>query len=315
MQGSFLEFMDLLYVRGLPMSSKSLPLLRARAVALLAAGALAQFAAVAAASGPHREALSGPVYVVLGGAGANVTFSAGEDGLFFVDAGARRDASDILELAEALSPAGLRYLVNSDMHAGQTGGNERFGKAGAVIVAHESVRKTLATGGRGNAAALPVLTLSELGRITFDFNGEAIEAIHVQPGHSPGNLVVHYAESNVIHAGELFSPDHYPTLAGGSIDGFISALDTVVRLADFETIVVPAKGGVSDREGVIEYRDMLITIRDRVTAALDQGKDFEQFAASGPTREFDSQYGDPSDPLFLPVVFEQMRLRRQPAGQ
>ena len=86
-------------------------------------------------------------------------------------------------------------------------------------------------------------------------------------------------------------------------------------MADFETIVVPSWGPVSDREGLIAYREMLITLRDRVTEALDEGRTLEQFLASGPTREFDAAFGDPSDPLFLPVIFDAMSLRRQPAGE
>jgi len=296
------------------MSSKSF-LVQLRAAALLAVGAIAALSGVAAASGLHREPLNGNVYAVLAGEGTNVVFSAGKDGLFFVDSGTRRDAGAILELGEELRQGEPMYLVNTDLQAGQTGGNERFAKAGAVIVAHESVRRALAAGSRDSEAGLPILTLSELGRVSFDFNDEMIEVVHVQPAHSPANLIVHFPQSNVIDAGALFSSDHYPTIAGGSIDGFVSALDKVVKMSDYETIVVPDRGPVSDREGLIAYREMLIAVRERVTEALDQGKTFEQFAASRPTREFDPQYGDPSDPLFLPVIYEAMRLRRQPAGQ
>jgi cyclase len=296
------------------MASKSFPL-QLRATALLAAAATAVVSGGAAAGGLHLEPLGGSVNVVRAGEGSNVTFSAGSDGLFFVGSGTRRDAGEILELAEDLGQGEPMYLVNADLQAGQTGGNARFAKAGAVIVAHESVRRALAALSQDSEAGLPVLTLSELGRVNFDFNDETIEVVHLRPAHSPANLVVHFADSNVIHAGELFSPDHYPTITGGSIDGFVSALDTVVKMADHETVVVPARGPVSDREGLIAYREMLIAVRERVTAALDQGQTFEQFAASKPTREFDPQYGDPSDPLFLPVIYEAMRLRRQPAGQ
>ena len=79
-------------------------------------------------------------------------------------------------------------------------------------------------------------------------------------------------------------------------------------------IIVPARGPVSDREGLIAYREMLIAIRDRVIDALDQGQTLEQFVALRPTVDFDPLYGDPSDPLFLPVIYEELSLRRQPAG-
>ena len=166
-----------------------------------------------------------------------------------------------------------------------------------------------------NDDALPVFTLSELGSISFDFNDEMVEAFHVAPAHSPGNLIVHFPEANVIHIGELFSPTAYPSLAGGTVEAWIGALNSAVRLADFQTIVVPSHGPLSDREGMIAYREMLISVRERAIEALDQGQTLEQFVAMSPTREFDAYYGDPSDPLFLPVIYEELSLRRQPAGE
>ncbi|HMB72283.1 MAG TPA: MBL fold metallo-hydrolase [Gammaproteobacteria bacterium] len=270
----------------------------------------------AAAEPLHREYLNGATHAVLGGGGANVTFSAGPDGLFFVDSGARRDAADVLDLAKEVSDAPVRYLVNTHAHPEHTGGNARFGKAGAVIVAHEEVRDVIAADSSGSQdSALPVITLSELGRVSFDFNDETIEVFHVAPAHSPGNVIVHFAESNVIHVGALFSPISYPTITGGTVEAWIGALNEAVRSANFETRVVPSSGPVSDREGLIAYREMLIAVRERVIEALDRGQTLEQFVATRPTREFDARYGDPSNALFLPVVYREMSLRRQPAGE
>jgi cyclase len=284
---------------------------RGRLVALTVALALS--CGCASAQELHRESLSGAVHGILG-SDANVTFSAGRDGIFIVDSGGRSGARTVLDLAAEVSPGPVRYLVNTHAHPAHTGGNARIARAGAVIVAHEEVREVL-RGNGADEAAMPRFTLSEVGRISFDFNDETINVFHVPPAHSPGNLIVHYTGSNVIHMGELFSPVKYPTLAGGTVSAFIRALDEAVRASDVETIVVPAQGPVSDREGLIAYREMLIAIRERVTEALDQGQTLEQFVARRPTLEFDPQFGDPSDPLFLPVIYEELSLRRQPAGQ
>lgn len=278
----------------------------AAVVALLSAGA-------AAADELHREPLSGSVHGILGSV-ANVSFSAGSDGVFLVDSGGRRGARTVLDMVGEVSQGPVRYLINTHAHPAHTGGNARIASTGAVIVAHEEVREVL-SGNGADKDALPTFTLSEVGRISFDFNDETISVFHVAPAHSPGNLIVHYTGSNVIHMGELFSPVRYPTLASGTVAGYIRALDEAVKASDVETLVVPAQGPVSDREGLIAYREMLIAVRDRVIEALDQGQTLEQFVALRPTLEFDPQYGDPSDPLFLPVIYEELSLRRQPAGQ
>ena len=278
----------------------------------IAVAATAFTAGNAVADDLYREPLSGSVHAILGSV-ANVSFSAGEDGIFFVDSGGRRDARTVLDLADDVSAGPVRYLVNSHAHPAHTGGNGRIAAAGAVIVAHEEVRDVLSRNG-ADADALPIITLSEAGRVSFDFNNERIDVFHVPPAHSPGNVIVHYTGSNVLHMGELFSPVRYPTLAGGTVAAFIRAMNEAVRSADVETKVVPAQGPVSDREGLIAYREMLIAVRERVIEALDQEQTLDQFLAMRPTREFDPQYGDPSDPLFLPVIYEEMGIRRQPAG-
>ncbi|MGD8324669.1 MAG: MBL fold metallo-hydrolase [Gammaproteobacteria bacterium] len=269
-------------------------------------------AGTAAAEELHREALNGSVYGVLGSV-ANVSFSAGSDGVFIVDSGGRRGARTVLDLVGEVSAGPVRYLINTHAHPAHTGGNARIAAAGAVVVAHEEVRNVLSENG-ADESALPAFTLSGAGSISFEFNDETIRVFHVPPAHSPGNVIVHYTGANVIHMGELFSPIRYPTLAGGTVGAFIRALDEAVKASDVETIVVPAQGPVSDREGLIAYREMLIAVRERVIQALDQGQTLEQFTAMRPTREFDPQYGDPSDPLFLPVIYEELNLRRQPAG-
>ena len=230
--------------------------LRYLSIALCAAFGLC---APAYAGDLHEEALNGSVHAILGGEGGNVTYSVGADGVFIVDSGARADAPDIQDLVQE-GGRPIRYVVNSHAHPAQTGGNERFAKTGAVIVAHEEVRDVLMANVRGrDEAALPIITLSELGRVSFDFNGEMIEVFHVAPAHSPGNLIVYFPASNVIHVGELFSPQAYPTLAGGTLEAWIGALNQAVRLADRP----PARAWICRRSRLFSGRLVLRKISYR----------------------------------------------------
>jgi len=231
-----------------------------------------------------------------------------------VDSKGPRVTNRIIEIAGSLSTQPIRFLINGHVHPDHTDGNAGFGERGVTIIANQAVRDVLFTGQRGGPpapkVALPVITFPPGGRLSLYFNGEQIDVFHVPPAHAPGNSVVHYRGSNVLHVGDLFGPERYPVIAGGTVAGFIEALDIVVRLANVDTVVIPGVGPASDREGLIQYREMLIVARDRANAALDDGKTLEEFIALQPTREYDAVYGDPSHPLFLPVLYEEMALRR-----
>lgn len=262
----------------------------------------------------QHEPLAGPVHWVTGGGGANVSFSAGRDGVLIVDSKNDRAAREILEIAESLTSAPVRYLINGHEHPDHTDGNERIAGAGAAIIAHESVRSILMAGQRGGPpapeAAWPVITYSDNGGISIELNGEVVDVLHAPAAHAAGNSIVHYTASNVLHMGDLFSPNRYPIIAGGMYEGFITALNTAVQRADVDTIVIPGSGPLSDREGLIAYREMLIVVRDRVIEALDAGLTLEEFVATRPTVQFDPTYGDPGHALFLPVLYAQMSARR-----
>jgi cyclase len=306
---------DAIRFRGLAMTSAASAARRRGAWIAIPLLGLVTLGAKAQSEAPiHYEHLAGPVYYVTGGWGANVTLSAGPDGVLVVDSKNARGARDIIEIAESLSDAPIRYLVNGHEHPDHTDGNEIFAAAGATIIAHESVREILQAGQRGGppapAAALPVITFPARSGVNLTFNGETIEIFHVDPAHAPGNSIVHYTGSNVMHVGDLFGPERYPVIAGGTYDAFIDALNIAVRRSNVDTIVVSGVGPLSDREGLIAYREMLIDVRDKVIAALDAGRSLEEFIASKPTLAYDAQYGDPGHALFLPVLYQQMSARR-----
>jgi len=263
----------------------------------------------------RHEPLNGSVHWVTGGGGANVSLSAGPDGVLIVDSKNDRAAREILDIAASLTTAPVRYLINGHEHPDHTDGNARIAAAGATIVAHESVRRILMAGQRGGdpapEAAWPVVTYPDNGGVSFELNGDMIDVLHLPAAHAAGNSIVHYRVANVLHMGDLFSPNRYPIIAEGAYEAFITALNTAVQRSNVDTIVIPGTGPLSDREGLIAYREMLIVVRDRVIEALDAGQTLEEFIASKPTVEFDATYGDPSHALFLPVLYAQMNARRQ----
>ena len=155
------------------------------------------------------------------------------------------------------------------------GGNEAFGASGARIVGHEETRAVLAAGQRGGppapAAALPTVTFPDGGGVTLFVGGERVEVLHAPPAHAHDNSLVRYVDSNVLHLGDLYSPSRYQLIAGGTFHGFIEAADLALSLADDATKIVPGVGAVSSRADLIEYRDMLVTVRDRVAALVREG--------------------------------------------
>jgi cyclase len=297
--------------------SASDTVLRYAVMAVFAGSSLA-FAASARAQRSAEpltyEHAAGNVYVLSGGGGANISMSAGPDGVLLVDSKGPGVTRKIIEIAESLSDEPIKFLINSHEHPDHTGGNANFGKRGVTIIASEPVRDVLAAGQRGGppapAAALPALTFPAGGGLSIEFNGEQIDVFHVAPAHAPGNSIIHFKGSNVLHVGDLFGPRRYPIIAGGTYAAFIEDLNTAVKLCNVDTVVVPGVGPLSDREGLIAYREMLIVVRDRVIDALDAGNSLEEFIASHPTREFDATYGDPGHELFLPILYAEMAARR-----
>lgn len=283
------------------------------------AAAVLPVAAAYAQGGPRGdvtyEHVAGNVYILMGGGGANISMSAGPDGVLIVD-GKGPDVTDrIVEIAASLSDKPIRYLINTHEHPDHTGGNANFGERGVIIIANNAVRDVLMAGQRGGPPsppiALPTVTFPEGGGLNLEFNGERIEVFHVPPAHAPGNSIVYFTGSNVMHVGDLFGPARYPIIADGTYGGFIEALNIAIRRADVDTAVIAGVGPVSDREGLIQYREMLLTTRDKANAALDAGQTLEEFVASNPTREYDSIYGDPGHPLFLPILYAELAAQRQ----
>ena len=243
------------------------------------------------------------VYMLVG-SGGNIGLSIGEDGPFVVDDQFAPLTEKIQAAIAAVTSGAVRFVLNTHWHGDHTGGNENFGKAGAMIIAHENVRKRLNPAefrdlmGRSQQAppdALPVVTFTDA--VNFYWNGENIRVFHVEHAHTDGDAIVHFTNANVVHMGDTFFKDRYPFIdvdSGGGIDGMIAAADHVLSMVDSDTKIIPGHGTLATPDDLRDYRNMLITVRDRVRTMLNDGMSVDEVVAAKPTNDLDATWG--SDP-------------------
>jgi glyoxylase-like metal-dependent hydrolase (beta-lactamase superfamily II) len=254
------------------------------------------------------------VYAIFG-AGGNVTVQIGSDGVLLVDAGTQASADAVIAEVRKLSKGPLRFLINTHLHADHTGGNVAMSRTSADpleplnIVANEHVlrRMTAAlpafkagetTGGTERLRGLPIdeyFTPSK----DLRFNGEAVILYHEANAHTDGDSFVLFRGSDVVSAGDVFTPDAYPFIDianGGAVQGEIAAVNHLLQLTvpghteEGGTYVVPGHGRICDEADVVEFRDMIVIVRDRVQDMIKKRMTLDQIKAARPTRDYDPEY-------------------------
>ena len=236
------------------------------------------------------------------GRGGNLAVSTGEDGVFLIDDQYAPLTQKIRAAIATVSDAPIRFVLNTHWHGDHTGGNENLGRAGALIFAHDNVRKRLSVEQFMEALdrrvppspeeALPVVTFNDT--VTFHLNGDEVHAFGVPPAHTDGDALVHFRRANVIHMGDIYFSRGFPFIdlsSGGSVEGVIAAVDRVLAMADANTRLIPGHGPLSNRAELEKYRAMLVAIRDRIRDASASGQTLDQILATRPTREFDQAWG------------------------
>lgn len=233
-----------------------------------------------------------PGVAVLFGNGGNIGVSHGPDGTFIVDDQFAPLTQKIQAAIAGLGATPVKFLVNTHWHFDHAGGNENFGKAGALIVAQENVRKRLAEGGlvAGNDAApapkeaLPVVTYDH--SVSFHLNGDTIDVIHTGGGHTDGDSVIYWRNANVLHGGDMvLSTGGFPFIdigSGGNVLRLLVSLDQIIAMTDAETVIIPGHGELSDRSKLIAWRAMIATAVERVEALKKSGQTLDQAKAAKP---------------------------------
>jgi glyoxylase-like metal-dependent hydrolase (beta-lactamase superfamily II) len=239
---------------------------------------------------------------MLVGSGGNIGVSSGSDGVLIIDDQYAPLTEKIRAAVKAINPAPIRFVVNTHWHGDHTGGNENMGTAGAVIVAHENVRRRMSTEQISEffkrttppspKVALPVMTF--VADVSFHVNGDELHVFHVDPAHTDGDSIIHWKNANVFHMGDLYFSSGYPFIdlgSGGSVDGIISAAEKVLALANDSSKIIPGHGPLATKKELAAYRDTLKEIRSRVQSQITAGKSLEEVKAARLTKDWDDKLG------------------------
>jgi glyoxylase-like metal-dependent hydrolase (beta-lactamase superfamily II) len=290
-----------------------------------------------------------PNFYVIAGAGGNIVVQIGPEGVILVDSGATDKAEPVLEAIRRLTPLPIRYIINTSMDADHVGGNEKLSKAGlsilpgavaagaglsddlvsnsgaASVLAHENVltRMSAPTGQQATApfGLWPTKTFAYR-MYSMYLNGEGIQVIHQPAAHTDGDTIVFFRRGDVIATGDIIDTTRFPFIdvkRGGTVQGELDALNRLMDLSIHNlplqwypdrTFLVPGHGHVYDKLDLLEYRDAITTIRDRVQDFIDEGRTLAQVKAANPTLGYRSQYGTDSGPwttdMFVEVIYNEL---------
>ena len=225
-------------------------------------------------------AVAGNIHM-LEGSGGNIGVSTGPDGVLIVDNQFAPLAEKITAAIEKLDQGPIRFVLNTHWHGDHTGGNAHFGKK-ASIIAQSNVRKRLA--GKSDTAkeALPVVTFDDTASVHF--NGEEIRLIHLGPGHTDGDSIIHFTKSGVVHMGDLFFNGRFPFVdlgSGGDVAGLLKNVEAALQMIPADAKIIPGHGALGTRADLEKYRDMLLDTTGLMKKAIADGKTLADVKAAG----------------------------------
>lgn len=247
------------------------------------------------------EKINDHIYM-LKGSGGNIGVCVGEDGVLMIDSQFAPLSDKIKAAVKKISNQPIQYLVNTHWHGDHTGGNKNFNSRQTLMIAHENVYNRMSKDQLMKAFSRPVpasaktarpeITFSE--ELTLHHNGETIMVFHVDNAHTDGDAMVYFANSNVLHMGDTYFNGRYPYIdltSGGSIDGLLTAINTAIMITDEDTKVIPGHGNLSNKKELLQYRNVVLTVRDRVRMAIKKGQNLEEIKAAKLNADYDESWG------------------------
>jgi glyoxylase-like metal-dependent hydrolase (beta-lactamase superfamily II) len=265
--------------------------------------------------------VQGNVYMLVG-AGGNTTLQVGKDGVLVVDTQYAQMAPKIMAAIRTLSGMPIKYIINTHVHGDHTSGNgalAKLGGGGAMprIIANDNVLNRMTAKPAPGQTAVPDADWPNdeyFGASKdFFFNNEAVIVYHMPAAHTDGDSIVFFRRSDVISAGDIFTPERYPLIdlqRGGTVQGIIDALNRIIEItvpAKYQeggTYVIPGHGRLCEEADVVEYRDMVTIIRDRIADLIKKGRTLDQVRAAKPTLDYDTQYG--AADMFIEAIYKNL---------
>ena len=259
-----------------------------------------------------------PGVAVLTGAGGNVGLSYGEDGNVIIDDQYAPLTDKIVAAVKSIDPNPVRFVINTHWHGDHTGGNEHFGKAGSVIVAHDNVRRRMAAGQVSQRfkmtipptpkSGLPVLTFDQ--GVTFHLNGDTIRVVHVRNAHTDGDALIYWSRAKVLHMGDTFfhkfSLPFIDLESGGSIDGLVAAIKSTLATVGDDWKIIPGHGPVATRADLAAYLAMLEDVRGKVQAGIAAGRTRAELVAAKPAAHYEVKDGFISADEFTGTIYDSL---------
>ncbi len=274
---------------------------------------LAQMRAGMAAT-PIISTALGPNLAMLAGPGGNVVVLNGPDGKVVVDTFVQGAYTPLKAALDKIGNQRIATVIDTHWHFDHADNNESFRKAGAAIVAHDNTKKRLSESHDLLGAKFPPAPAGALPTQTFaashklDANGEQVVLGYIQPAHTDTDISIKFQNANVLHLGDVYFNGMYPFIdlsTGGSIGGMINGATAALKLADASTKIVPGHGPLGDVKSLTAYRDVLVTVRDRIAKLKKSGQTLQQVIAAAPTKDLDATWGKgfmgPAD--FLAIVY------------
>jgi glyoxylase-like metal-dependent hydrolase (beta-lactamase superfamily II) len=238
-------------------------------------------------------------FYTLEGQGGTISVLTGPDGVLLVDTQFAPLTDKLVAAIRAVSDRPIRFVINTHLHGDHTGGNENFAKLGALLFSRDQLRERLhrpgpapdGTPGKPAAAqALPVVTYD--GPVTLHVNGEHVQLLPIRSAHTDGDTLVSFPGLDILAVGDYIRTVGYPRAdlrSGGTLKGLLAGLGETIGRAGPKTRIIPGHGPITDRNGVIAQRDLILAVRDKVAPMVEQGMTVEAVLAAKPTAEYDAK--------------------------